>query len=52
MADKHPAGEQELMKELSDTSQLGRRGEVWFLAQLGVFLMVVFPPMKLHVRAG
>ena len=38
----------ELMEELSDNASLGRRGEIIFVAQLIVTLLVVFPPMRLQ----
>ena len=43
------AGDEELdtdklMKELTDTSQLGGRGEAFFLAQMLLLFLLVFPP--------
>lgn len=38
------------MDELKDTSQLGSRGEVWFLGQLALAALVVFAPVGLKVR--
>lgn len=35
------------MNELRDEQQFGRRGEAWFLAQAGLLLLVLFPPMSL-----
>lgn len=35
---------QELLKEIVDSPELGKRGEAWFAAQLVAFLLVAFPP--------
>ncbi|KAI8477164.1 MAG: hypothetical protein J3K34DRAFT_398489 [Monoraphidium minutum] len=42
-----PFAADELVAELSDTSSLGKRGEVYFAAQALVMLFVLFPPFKL-----
>jgi hypothetical protein len=40
---------QEVMAELTDTSQLGKRGELWFVAQSLAIIAVIFPPGGLEV---
>lgn len=38
----------ELMEELKDKKQFGKRGEVVVLMQIVTSILVVFPPMKLY----
>ena len=40
---------QGLLAELSDTEQLGKRGEAWFVAQVALLLLLFFPPAPLEV---
>ena len=46
-----PPQMQALTEEILDTSKLGKRGEGWFVAQLLLILLVLFPPQPLEVRA-
>lgn len=39
---------QEVLKEIVDSPELGRRGEAWFAAQLVALLLVAFPPGQLR----
>ena len=39
---------QELIAELLDPEKIGTRGEAWFLGQLILVLLVVFPPTGLR----
>jgi hypothetical protein len=39
---------EELMEELKDKKQFGKRGEVVLLMQIVTCLLVIFPPMKLY----
>ena len=41
---------QELLSELADTEELGKRGELWFAAQAVLLLLLVFPPAQLEVQ--
>mmetsp|Transcript_12694 Transcript_12694/g.27501 ORF Transcript_12694/g.27501 Transcript_12694/m.27501 type:complete len:304 (+) Transcript_12694:94-1005(+) len=38
---------QELVEELKDSTQLGKRGEAWFFAQIAALALIVFPPVPL-----
>ncbi|KAF8072570.1 hypothetical protein HT031_000230 [Scenedesmus sp. PABB004] len=38
---------QELLTELQDQSQFGKRGEAWTLAQIAVMVLVLLPPFQL-----
>ena len=38
-----------LLKELKETAHLGKRGEVFVLGQFALILLVVFPPLDLHL---
>lgn len=40
---------QALIKELTDTSQLGSRGELYFLGQLLLVFLTIFPVVDLHI---
>lgn len=42
---------QELLTELADEQQMGKRGEVWFIAQVATFLLILFPPFSLEVSS-
>lgn len=46
-----PIQSQALTDEILDTSKLGKRGEGWFLAQLVLFGVVLFPPHPLELAA-
>jgi protein-S-isoprenylcysteine O-methyltransferase Ste14 len=39
----------ELMKELKDTDQLGKRGELFVLGQFALIILVVFPAIDIHL---
>lgn len=39
-----------MLQELADTEQLGSRGELWFLAQAVLLVLLFFPPGPLEVR--
>lgn len=41
-------GAEELVKELGDPGQFGKRGEAWFFAQVATVLLVIFPPVPLY----
>ncbi|MEW5298703.1 MAG: hypothetical protein WDW36_001794 [Sanguina aurantia] len=38
---------QELAEELQETSQMGRRGEAWVLAQAAAICLLIFPPVAM-----
>ena len=38
-----------VMKEITDTSELGQRDEVFFVGQMVLILLVAFPPFQLDV---
>ena len=40
---------QDLISELTDEQQFGKRGEVWFFAQVATFIFVLLPPFGLKV---
>lgn len=42
-------GLQELISELQDQEQFGKRGEAWTFAQLAAVVLVVLPPFQLTV---
>lgn len=47
-SEKAPASLSSLVEDLKDTSQLGKRGELWVVAQFAVLLPIAFPPAPLQ----
>lgn len=47
-----PFGAEELVKELTDTSSFGKRGEGYTAVQALATLFVIFPPFRLAVSSG
>jgi len=47
--ESHPLQEsaKDLISELTDEQQFGKRGEVWFFAQVATFIFVLLPPFGL-----
>jgi hypothetical protein len=41
---------QDMIEDVLDTSELGTRGEGWFVAQFAAFAVILFPPAGLTVR--
>jgi hypothetical protein len=41
---------QELLTELQDQDQFGKRGEAWTFAQVAAIILVLLPPFQLVVR--
>jgi hypothetical protein len=43
---------QELLTELQDQDQYGKRGEAWTFAQVAAIVLVLLPPFQLVVRSS
>lgn len=45
--EEDPFGLEELFKEVTEPEQLGKRGEIWVIAQFLSLIMILVPPLKL-----